>query len=276
MRYVIRFLLLTGVMSVESGCVSMADHPFFVSSEPTGARVVVINSHDNAVTATAITPCVIPLQLVAGFQSQKPAKYVFEFEKNGYKRESIDVAAQSSWALGGNVRATLSPLPPPSSSSNAGEISRPDPQPVSISNQEPWGAEIHPAILPKSPYRVTALINDDPAKGDAILGNGDGFIQQGEAFDLVVVIANISTSTVRDVACTVILPADKSVNAYGELNFAISELVPNTAFTNRINLVMPMNVKLTTAPACRIETKEEGASIVEQVNYELPMGEHYP
>ena len=123
----------------------------------------------------------------------------------------------------------------------------------------------------KSSLSCTAHIEDDPALGDAILGNGDGRIQKGEAFDLVVVVANTSTSTLKNVECTVTLPTDKSIMAYGDLRHAAPEIGPNAAVTNRINMSVPLSAKPVGFPRCFIDVKEAGTDVAEQLNYLLPL-----
>ena len=122
-----------------------------------------------------------------------------------------------------------------------------------------------------SRFTISVHIEDDPAQGGAILGNGDGLIQKGEAFDLVVVISNVSTSAMKDVTCTVTLPPDKSLKAYSELHYAVSQLEPAVAATNRIHLAIPMNITTSTVPTCIIMVKEAGDAVEERLNYELPM-----
>lgn len=125
--------------------------------------------------------------------------------------------------------------------------------------------------LPGPRLGISAHIEDDPAQGSAILGNGDGRITQGEAFDLLVVITNASTSTTEAVTCTVTLPADRSVIAFGELQYDVAALAPAAAATNRINLAMPLGMTITTPPACTIEVKEGGSPVDTRSNYVLPM-----
>jgi hypothetical protein len=114
-------------------------------------------------------------------------------------------------------------------------------------------------FVDKPHFDISAHIEDDPSKGETILGNGDGVIQKGEAFDLVVVIANTSGSTATGVTYTVTLPSDDSLKAYSELQHVVVSIVPGTTATNRINLAMPLNVTITKAPMCIIEVQKTGS-----------------
>ena len=162
---------------------------------------------------------------------------------------------------------TISPLPPRSVKSQRPSNS----EYVRIPSEDRERVVVANAIAaPEARFDISAHVEDDPADGEAIMGNGDGLIQRGEAFNLVVVVANTSTSTANNVICTVILPEDQSLKSYSEIHQDWAELAPSAAATNRINLAMPMNVKLTAAPVCRIEVKDEGPSAVEHLSYELP------
>lgn len=131
-------------------------------------------------------------------------------------------------------------------------------------------------VTPKARFSISVHVEDDPAKGDAILGNGDGLIQQGEAFNLVVVISNISTSSVKSGTCTVALPTNVSIKSYSKLRQIIKKLEPSVSATNRFILTVPLNSTAITAPSCMIKVQEEGSPVVEHLNYELPMKLEYP
>jgi hypothetical protein len=136
---------------------------------------------------------------------------------------------------------------------------------------KPLNVEQNPAPIIKSPFGITAHIEDDPAKGESILGNSDGRIQPGEAFDLVVVLTNTGNVEVKGVECTVTLPADKSVKAFSKLRQTVTTLALGATSSFRYNFAVPMSVDLVQAVVCSIEVKESGSQIVERWCYELPM-----
>ena len=283
-----------------SGCASVMSPPSYsipVSSEPSGATVNVINEFDNSVVATTITPGEVSLQPQAGFL--RAARYEFQFEKEGYKGESvglysdlndwlimdipcgliyftpllmaIDAAHGSMYELRGSVSATLSPVQPRGKSPEAREVSITGMPRVPAADKGPKVAVTSEVVNTKSYFKISAHVEDDPAKGEAILGNGDGRIQKGEAFDLVVVISNVSTAAMKAVTCTVILPDDKSIKAFSGLCRIVSELASGAATTNRFNLVMPLNAKVNSEPVCSIEVSDKGTQTVVRSEYSLPV-----
>lgn len=127
---------------------------------------------------------------------------------------------------------------------------------------------VAPASNPR--LKISAHIEDDPARGETILGNNDGRVQRGESFDLVVVIANEGQTVAADVTCKITLPIDGSLKAYTELYYTVAEMVPATATTNRVNLMMPVGATIEKAPKCMIEVKEAGAQTAEWKLYSLP------
>lgn len=139
-----------------------------------------------------------------------------------------------------------------------------------LSEAQEREAETTDAVRPKPAFGITVHVEDDPAKGADIMGNGDGRIQRGESFDLVVVVANTTTSIAKDVTCTVTLPADKSLKAFSDLHYAITELAPAGATTNRINLTVPSSVTISNAPICSIDVKEDGSKVAQHLNFVMP------
>ena len=293
-------LLAAGIVSLGLGCATVMSPPSYsvsVSSEPAGAIVRVVNEFDNSVIASAVTPGVVSLRPSAG--PFKAARYEFQFEKDGYEQERvghyaginvwalldvpcglfcfspilmlIDANSGSLFVLRGTVHATLSPKQLPKNRLDVSKSKTPKMFKVPAADMDRLVEGASEAVNPATRYGISVYVEDDPAKNDTILGNGDGLIQKGEAFELVVVVANTSTSTAKDVVCTVILPEDQSLKSYSEIHQDWAELAPAAAATNRINLVMPMNVKLTAAPVCRIEVQGEGSAVVEHLTYQLPM-----
>ncbi len=118
---------------------------------------------------------------------------------------------------------------------------------------------------------VKAKVEDDPAKGVDIIGNGDGRIQKGEAFELVVVVSNACNTAARAVSCTVTLPTDKSLKSFSELHQAIADLAPGVTTTFQYSVTMPLSVIVTKAPVCSIDVKEAGSNVIERLSYELPI-----
>lgn len=121
-----------------------------------------------------------------------------------------------------------------------------------------------------SSISCSAKIEDDPALGNTILGNGDGRVQKGEAFDLVVVVANTSTSTVKFVTCTVALPGNTSLKTFSELHQTVESLALGASVTFRYNMTLPLNAEKAKAPQCAIEVKS-GDSPAEYFDFMLPL-----
>ena len=160
-----------------------------------------------------------------------------------------------------------------SQSQDAGTQSQKEiPSVVSVAEKKTEKAIVASDIAPasKSRLKIAAHIEDDPAKGESILGNGDGRVQKGESFDLVVVVANEGKVAATDVTCKVTLPTDGSLKAYTELYYTVAEISPAIATTNRINLMMPVSATIEKAPKCMIEVKEAGAQTAEWKLYSLP------
>jgi hypothetical protein len=121
---------------------------------------------------------------------------------------------------------------------------------------------------------IFASIQDDPAKGEAISGNADGIAQNGEAFDLVVVVKNDGAQTAKNVTCAVTLPAEKTLRAFSDLAFPVPALAPDAAFTNRITIAVPLSAKIETSPVCVIEVRESGSNVVRRLDFNVPVAKH--
>ncbi len=156
---------------------------------------------------------------------------------------------------------------------NAGSHKISEPVMKQVAANNPAGSLMAQSDIPtlKRRFGILFHIEDDPSKCPDVIGNGDGRIQKGEAFELVVVVSNASTTTVKAATCTITLPRNTSVKAYSELHYSVVELMPATAVTNRINLAIPMDTTLTKVPTCTIEVKESGSNVAEHVDFALPM-----
>ena len=122
----------------------------------------------------------------------------------------------------------------------------------------------------KSSISCSVKIEDDPALGNAILGNSDGRVQKGEAFDLVVEVANSSTSTAKSVTCAVTLPGNTPLKTFSELHQAVENLASEASVTFRYNMTLPLNAEIAKSPHCAIEVKS-GDSPAECFDFMLPL-----
>lgn len=148
-----------------------------------------------------------------------------------------------------------------------------------VSSQSPlvqYPSEPAKTVVEARRFEIHCDVIDSTSEGVSIIGNGDGRVQPGEVFDLVVVVRNVSTTDTQAVTCSVNLPNGNSLKAFSELSQAISQVTAGSVVTNRFNLALPLNAMATSVLECVIEVEEEGAAVIGHMNYELPMGRELP
>jgi hypothetical protein len=122
----------------------------------------------------------------------------------------------------------------------------------------------------KARLSISAHIEDDPTQSASVIGNSDGRVQKGEAFDLVVIIANTGNAEAKTVTCSITLPTNKSLKAFSELHQVGATIAPDSAITNHFSLAMPLNEGIVKPLVCSIEINESGSDITSHLNYVVP------
>ncbi len=115
--------------------------------------------------------------------------------------------------------------------------------------------------VPRPELDFSCQIEDDPGRGSKVVGNADGVVQKGEAFDLVVAVKNTGTETAQNVRVSVTLPEDPSLRNYGRAIQEVGSIQPDRFGTARFNISVKEWTKL---PGVDVEVSVEEASFGEK------------
>ncbi len=138
-------------------------------------------------------------------------------------------------------------------------------------NYVPGNAMANLTVLPfdKPALAFSFRVEDDPAKGEKIVGNADGVIQKGEAFDLIVTLKNTGKAVAKDVSLEVTLPEDASLRVFGGRCFGLGDLAVGEVAERRVNVSLRLNSNLSELPVT-IQTEEKSFSVKEKQDASLP------
>ena len=190
-------------------------------------------------------------------------------------RDSGDISEEEYSTMRTRILDTLIPTMTPDSSRATDSSQSIDPLEVVT----PRNAAATPpkplAPIEKPRFGITCSILDDVSGNNEIIGNGDGRVQPGEVFDLVVVVTNAGDAIAQDVVCFMTLPGNQTLKSFSELHQTVESIAAGASATFRYNLAMPLNTEIAESPQCAIEVKSD-ASPAEYYDYKLPVEMPYP
>lgn len=92
--------------------------------------------------------------------------------------------------------------------------------------------------LPRPALSLAYEVIDDPSASEKAVGNGDGVIQKGEAFDLILQIKNTGQATAKDVKISFALPDDPSLQLYTPSTKKLGKIDAGEFKTARFNVAV--------------------------------------
>ena len=125
--------------------------------------------------------------------------------------------------------------------------------------------------IPRPHMFVSVRMEDDPAKSDTVIGNGDGIIQKGEAFDLVTTVTNAGTSVVQAVNVHLIMARGIPLKCFSKTIQSVGDLTPAASATVRFNLALPLSAVMTQAPVCTIMAKATNTEFLATQDFKVPI-----
>lgn len=131
--------------------------------------------------------------------------------------------------------------------------------------------EVPAALRAVARLGIGARMEDDPSMGPTIMGNGDGKLQKGESFDLVVVITNSQSVLARSISCKLALPTDESIKSFSELEQGVTDLEPGASATLLYNLAMPLVANPTGPLVCRLVVSAAGDLSASLCDFVVPI-----
>lgn len=134
------------------------------------------------------------------------------------------------------------------------------------------GGATSPSRRDEPQLGIAASLEDNPDNGASIMGNGDGIVQKGESFDLVVSVTNRGQAMVKELECEMSLDAASGIKTFSDHSQVASNLVPGTVAIFRYSLASPLDAEMVDAPTIliRVESQENGKS--HKYNYRVPVG----
>ncbi len=129
--------------------------------------------------------------------------------------------------------------------------------------------------LPRPVLAYTYSIIDDPKQSEKAVGNADGVIQKGEAFDLVVAVKNTGEKVARGVVLSVMPVSDRSVKTWGSESAALGDLAPGAVAEKRFNIGLTAWSSLDSLPVT-IELSEVSFDLSKSETIQLPFDSAVP
>lgn len=184
-------------------------------------------------------------------------------------RDSGDISEEEYSTMRTRILDTLIPLET-QDSSRTPEAKQSGDSSESVASRK--AAAMPPKIMTsvdEPRFGIKCRIVDDTAGGVAIIGNGDGRVQPGEVFDMVVVVTNASDAIAEGIVCSMTLIGNQALKTFSGLHQTCASLAASEATTFRFNLAMSLNAKIAEVSQCVIEVKSTDIS-AEYYEYTLP------
>jgi len=143
------------------------------------------------------------------------------------------------------------------------ELNRFEPAPLALL--------IDPGTLLRPQLAFSYEIVDDPERSEKAVGNADGVIQRGEAFDLVVTVKNLGRLRAQDAQVSLSLVQDPSVTLYSRDQQRLGDLAPGETKSCRFNVAVRAWSRLTGLTAT-VRAWESYFGAQDQRRVTLPFG----
>ena len=124
---------------------------------------------------------------------------------------------------------------------------------------------------PQAQIAIALRMEDDPAKTPTAIGNGDGIIQRGEAFDLVVTVTNTGPALIMAVKVDLIVPQGNPLTCFSKPSQPIGDLAAGASSSLRFNLALPLRAVMTKDGNATIVVKTLGTQMEKLTEFIVPI-----